>query len=41
MSFEEGVDDCDTASLIYECGKEKVPDVVNDVVNRAELSRGV
>ncbi|XP_059471661.1 uncharacterized protein LOC132194423 [Neocloeon triangulifer] len=34
---KRGVDECDTAILIYECGKSKVPEVVNDVVVGARM----
>jgi hypothetical protein len=37
----EGVDECDTAVLIYECGKAKMPDLVTDLVIYSELKQGV
>jgi hypothetical protein len=37
----EGVDECDTAVLMYECGKEKMPDLVTDLVINTELKQGV
>jgi hypothetical protein len=37
----EGVDDCDSVTMIYECGKAIVPNLVTDVVNTLELKKGV
>jgi hypothetical protein len=37
----EGVDECDTAALMYECGKSIVPNIMTDLVNTAELKKGV
>ncbi|XP_059471660.1 uncharacterized protein LOC132194422 [Neocloeon triangulifer] len=37
---KKGADDCETAILIYECGKSKAPELVNDVLNMAELAQG-
>jgi len=35
----EGVDACDTAAMMYDCLKDKVMDVVIDVLNKAEHSQ--
>jgi len=37
----EGVDECDTAAILYECGKAAVPNIMTDLVNTAELEKGV
>jgi hypothetical protein len=41
MHPAEGVNDCDTAALMYECGKAIVPNLMTDLVNTAELKKGV
>ena len=40
-TLAEGVDECDTAALMYECGKAIVPNLMTDLVNTAELKKGV
>jgi hypothetical protein len=37
----EGVDECDTAAIMYECGKALVPNLMTDLVSTAELKKGV
>jgi hypothetical protein len=41
MRPAEGVDECDTAAILYECGKAAVPKIMTDLVNSAELEKGV
>lgn len=41
MQSAEGVDECDTAALMYECGKAIMPNLLSDLVNSAELKKGV
>jgi hypothetical protein len=39
--FSEGVDECDTAALQYDCGRQEAPEVMTDIVNTLELAKGV
>jgi hypothetical protein len=33
-----GMDECDTASLMYQCGKEQAPNLVKNAIKVSELS---
>ncbi|XP_059475021.1 uncharacterized protein LOC132196416 [Neocloeon triangulifer] len=35
---KKGMDECDTASLVYQCGQEKVPDLVANIINTVEVN---
>jgi hypothetical protein len=37
----EGVDECDTAAMMYDCGKALVPNLMTDLVSTLELKNGV
>ncbi|CAB3361884.1 Hypothetical predicted protein [Cloeon dipterum] len=36
---KRGMDECDTASLIFQCGQEKAPEFVANVINTVELNK--
>jgi hypothetical protein len=36
--FTEGMDDCDTAALTFQCGQEKAPGVLANAITSVELS---
>ncbi|XP_059475015.1 uncharacterized protein LOC132196415 isoform X2 [Neocloeon triangulifer] len=35
---KKGMDECDTASLVYQCGQEKAPDLVANIINTVEVN---
>jgi hypothetical protein len=36
--FTEGMDDCDTAALTFQCGQEKAPGLLANAIASVELS---
>jgi hypothetical protein len=41
MQIPEGMDECDTAALVYQCGQEKAPDLVANAISTAEFNSSV
>ncbi|XP_065338015.1 uncharacterized protein LOC135938328 [Cloeon dipterum] len=37
-STQRGMDECDTAALIFQCGQEKAPELVSNIVKVVELN---
>ncbi|XP_065338016.1 uncharacterized protein LOC135938329 [Cloeon dipterum] len=37
-SSKKGMDECDTASLIFQCGLENAPDLVANIINTVEIN---
>jgi hypothetical protein len=35
--FVDGMDECDTAAKVMECGKHTAPDIFEDIVNTVDL----
>jgi len=35
----EGMDECDTAAMMYQCGQEKVPNLVANAISAVELNK--
>jgi hypothetical protein len=35
------MDECDTAAMIFQCGQEKAPDLVSNVIASIELKPGL
>ncbi|XP_059475022.1 uncharacterized protein LOC132196417 [Neocloeon triangulifer] len=35
---KRGMDECDTASIVYQCGKEKAPELVANIINTVEAN---
>ena len=38
FAFSGGMDECDTAAIIYQCGQEQVPDFMTNIINAVELN---
>jgi hypothetical protein len=32
------MDECDTAAMIYQCGKEQAPDFISNIINTVEVN---
>ncbi|XP_065341655.1 uncharacterized protein LOC135940609 [Cloeon dipterum] len=37
-SSKKGMDECDTASLVFQCGQENAPELVANIINTVELN---
>jgi type III secretion system FlhB-like substrate exporter len=38
MKQSEGMDECDTIALAYQCGQEKAPELVANAISSVELN---
>jgi hypothetical protein len=39
LNDSEGMDECDTAAMVYQCGQEKAPDFVANAITAVQYNK--